>query len=51
LNSEILDLEFAIVKADEMKRFIEESLMMDKVRVDRPDYYMILEKKRDCDRD
>jgi hypothetical protein len=45
LSKEIDDFEHAIVKAEEMKKFIGESLMMEKVRADRPDYYMILEQK------
>ena len=45
LSKDIDEIEHAILKAEEMKKFIGESLMMEKVRMDRPDYYVILEQK------
>ena len=45
LNLDVHDLELSILKVEEMKQFIQESFMMEKIRVDRPDYYVILEEK------
>ena len=50
LTVEVHDLEIAMIKAEDMKKFIEESFLMEKVRVDRPDYYMILEGKIEAKR-
>ena len=43
LNHELADLELAMLKAEDMKTFIEESMVMDKERVLRPDVYTIME--------